>query len=176
MELASEQLIPQSRHVVWNALNDPEILKVCISGCELVERTDPNRFRIIVAAAIGPVRARFTGHLEISDVVPDSSYKLSFEGAAGVAGFAKGTAAVQLVDASADTLLTYSVQAKVGGKIAQVGSRLIDSVARKLAQEFFGSFNEKVARPAGTAPETRAPAPVGWWTRFWLRARRLLGR
>lgn len=147
MEMMGEQLIALPQQAVWDALNDPEILKQCIPGCQSVEKLSDNEFSMSMIAAVGPVKAKFSGRLTIVDPQPPDSYALAFEGTGGVAGFGKGTAEVSLTqDADNVTLLTYKATAAVGGKIAQIGSRLIDGVARKMADSFFAKFTAAVTR------------------------------
>lgn len=149
MEMSSSRIIPAPPSAVWAALNDPETLKQCVAGCERIEAAGPDQFEVTMAIKIGPVSARFKGKMSMSDIRPEHSYTLGFEGQGGVAGFAKGGAAVELVPAGDGTELRYQAQAQVGGKLAQLGSRLIDSSARKMADDFFNRF---VARfPAGPA-------------------------
>jgi carbon monoxide dehydrogenase subunit G len=154
MEMSSEQHIPAPRDDVWRALNDPEVLKRCIPGCESIEQESLDSFRITMLAAVGPVKARFNGKLAIQDSVPPKGYALAFEGSGGMAGFGKGTATVSLSEADGGTLLNYTANAQVSGKLAQVGSRLIDGVARKLAAEFFTRFNATFAPSAATTADT----------------------
>jgi carbon monoxide dehydrogenase subunit G len=157
MQMSNTRVVPAPRERVWQALNDPETLKACIPGCESFERTGDNAYRATVAAKVGPVSARFAGRLELADIDPPAGYTLKFEGQGGAAGFANGQANVSLASAPSDqTALTYAVKAQVGGKLAQIGSRLIDAAAAKLADDFFARFAEKVAPPA----EVAAPAPV----------------
>ena len=144
MEMTGERRIPASRQQVWDALNDPEILKQCIAGCEELEKTSDTAFSARVTSRVGPVTAKFTGKVELSDVDPPNGYTISGEGQGGVAGFAKGGAKVQLADDGEGTLLTYEANGTVGGKLAQIGSRLIDSTARKMADDFFDKFAEAV--------------------------------
>jgi carbon monoxide dehydrogenase subunit G len=168
MEMTGEQLIPVPQAEVWRALNDPEVLKACIAGCETIERISDTEYRVVMVASVGPVKAKFNGKLVLSDLSPPNSYSLSFEGSGGAAGFGKGGAQVSLKTEGAGTRLTYSAKASVGGKLAQVGSRLIDGVARKMADDFFTAFNEKLAGPA-VKPEGAAPAAgksgihPAWW-------------
>ncbi len=145
MEMSGEQLIPASQAATWAALNDPEILKACVPGCESIERTAENEYVVLMTARIGPVSAKFKGKLALSDLDPPNSYSLAFEGQGGVAGFGKGGAKVQLLPEGGNTKLTYQVKANVGGKLAQIGSRLVDAAAKKLSAEFFDAFNAKVA-------------------------------
>lgn len=150
MDMTGEQLIALPQQQVWEALNDPAILKDCVAGCDLLERVSDSEFKVGMTAAIGPVKAKFAGKLVLSDVVAPQSYALTFEGAGGVAGFAKGTATVTLSATEGGTRLAYSARAQVGGKLAQIGSRLIDGVARKMAEEFFTKFKARIqgAEPA----------------------------
>ena len=145
MEMSGEQLIPASQAATWAALNDPEILKACVPGCESIEKTAENEYVVLMTARIGPVSAKFKGKLALSDLDPPNSYSLAFEGQGGVAGFGKGGAKVQLLPEGGSTKLTYQVKANVGGKLAQIGSRLVDAAAKKLSEEFFNAFNAKVA-------------------------------
>jgi uncharacterized protein len=152
MEMTGEQVIPVGQQRVWEALNDPEILKACIPGCETIERVNDNEYKVAMTAAVGPVRAKFNGKLLLADLNPPNSYSLTFEGSGGAAGFGKGSAQVALspVDAAA-TKLAYSAKAQVGGKLAQVGARLIDGVAKKMADDFFAKFNATIAPPVAAA-------------------------
>ena len=140
MEMSSNRVISAPRHQVWEALNDPETLKRCIAGCDKIEATGDDRYDVAIAIKIGPVSAKFKGAMTLKDIVPDHSYLIDFEGQGGLAGFAKGSAAVQLVTVDEGTDLRYQAQAKVGGKLAQLGSRLIDSSAKKMADDFFKRF------------------------------------
>lgn len=162
MELTGEQLIPAPQAETWAALNDPEVLKSCVPGCESIERVSDTDFIIRMTARIGPVSAKFKGKLTISDLDPPNAYSLSFEGQGGPAGFGKGGAKVQLAADGHSTTLTYQVKANVGGKLAQIGSRLIDAAAGKLSNDFFTAFNERMASmhaPAAILEEHR-PEPV----------------
>jgi uncharacterized protein len=146
MEMAGEEIIPATQQQTWDALNDPEILKACVPGCESIEKTGENQYLVLMTARIGPVSAKFKGKLALSDLNPPNSYSIAFEGQGGVAGFGKGGATVQLApEAGGNTKLIYQVKANVGGKLAQIGSRLVDAAAKKLAVEFFNAFNAKVA-------------------------------
>ena len=157
MEMTGEFRIPASREAVWQALNDPEILKQCIPGCEEIEKTSDTEFAAKVTAKVGPVRAKFSGAVTLSDIDPPNGYRISGEGTGGPAGFAKGGAQVTLMEDGADTLLSYAVDATVGGKLAQIGSRLIDSTSKKMANDFFGNFAELVGGPTEAAePEIQA--------------------
>jgi carbon monoxide dehydrogenase subunit G len=159
MEMTGEQLIPLSQQRVWEALNDPEVLKLCIPGCESIEKVSDTEYKVAMTAAVGPVKARFTGKLLLADLNPPHSYSLSFEGSGGAAGFGKGGAQVTLTPEGPGTKLSYGAKATVGGKLAQVGSRLIDGVSKKMADDFFTKFNATVApAPAvPAAPARRAP-------------------
>ena len=156
MELKGQRHLAASRAATWQALNDPDMLRACIPGCESIERSADNEYRVVVAAALGPVKARFQGRILLEDVVAPESYTLRFEGQGGAAGFAKGAARVTLIEEGSGTVLGYTVDAQVGGRLAQVGNRLIDSAALKLADDFFAAFEKQVG---GAAPAVEgAPA------------------
>jgi uncharacterized protein len=140
MTMNGEVELPASREAVWAKLNDPEVLKACIPGCEEFETTDESGFRAVAKMKVGPVSARFKGKVTLSDLDPPNAYKISGEGEGGVAGFAKGGASVKLADKDGGTLLSYDVEAQIGGKLAQLGQRLINGAAKKLADEFFANF------------------------------------
>lgn len=162
MEITQTRLVPAAPERVWAALNDPEVLKACVPGCEAFERTGENAYRATVAAKVGPVAARFTGKLELADVVAPTGYTLKFEGQGGAAGFANGSARVSLAPADGgQTTLTYAVKAQVGGKLAQIGSRLIDGAAAKLADDFFARFAQTLAPAAEIATAAPAALPGG---------------
>jgi carbon monoxide dehydrogenase subunit G len=161
MEMTGEQLIPLPQQRVWEALNDPEILRACIPGCESIERVTDTEYKVAMTAAVGPVKAKFSGKLSLADLNPPESYALSFDGSGGAAGFGKGTAKVTLQPDGSGTRLAYSVNASVGGKLAQIGSRLIDGVARKMAEEFFVRFNQTVAPPATQASDAESDSETG---------------
>ena len=152
MEMTGDQLIPLAQNDVWRGLNDPEILKMCIAGCETVEKTAENEYRIALTASVGPVKAKFTGKLALSDLDPPNSYSIAFEGSGGAAGFAKGSAQVKLTSEGSATRLNYSAKANIGGKLAQIGSRLVDGVAQKMAGDFFVKFNKVMGESSGAAP------------------------
>jgi len=154
MEMSGEQLISAPQNAVWDALNAPEMLKACVPGCESIERTGENEFQVLMVARVGPVSAKFKGKLTLSDIKPPNSYSLAFEGQGGPAGFAKGGAHVRLEPAGDKTRLAYDVKASVGGKLAQIGSRLVDAAAKKVADDFFRNFNQKVGGPAADADAT----------------------
>jgi carbon monoxide dehydrogenase subunit G len=150
MKMTGERLLPVTPRQAWDALNDPAMLKDCIPGCESVTMTEPRHYELVMAAKIGPVSARFKGRLAQSDVVEPESYTIQFDGQGGAAGFGKGTAAVRLSPAEGGTRLDYDVTAQIGGKLAQIGSRLVDAAARKIAEEFFGNFEAKLRERVGT--------------------------
>lgn len=147
MDIQGEYRIAAPRETVWQALNDPDILRECIPGCETLEKTSDTEMKAEVTSKIGPVKAKFKGEVTLEDLHPPESYKIVGEGKGGVAGFAKGGADVHLAEDGAETVLTYSAKAQVGGKLAQLGSRLVESTARKMADDFFRVFAEKVGGP-----------------------------
>ena len=165
MELAGDRLITASLARTWEALNDPEVLRRSIPGCDSLERVGDNHFTAHLSLRIGPVSAKFTGEVRLKDVVPQRGYRIDFDGKGGVAGFGRGSANVNLTAEGSQTRLHYRANATVGGKIAQVGSRLVDATAAKLADDFFKRFeaivaeqpSEKVVAPATSAVE----APPG---------------
>lgn len=164
MDMTGAQVIPVPQADVWRGLNDPEILKACIPGCESIERVTETNYRIVLIAAVGPVKAKFSGELTLRDLNPPTSYSLIFEGAGGSAGFGKGNAQVSLSPNGSGTTLAYSAKAMVGGKLAQIGSRLIDSVAMKMADEFFTKFNEQMTPAiARTAPPATSSRVNPYW-------------
>jgi carbon monoxide dehydrogenase subunit G len=146
MEMTGEQLIPLPQAATWRALNDPAVLKDCIPGCESIERIADNAYEVVLTAKVGPVSAKFKGKMTLTDSDPPRAYTLAFEGQGGVAGFAKGQASVVLSPEGSGTRLAYTAKANVGGKLAQVGARLIDGVARQLAEKFFESFNKRASK------------------------------
>jgi carbon monoxide dehydrogenase subunit G len=154
MELHGDRLIPASLETTWAALNDPETLKACIAGCESLERTGDDAYTAVVALKIGPVSARFKGNLKMTNVQAPTSYTINFDGQGGVAGFGRGSADVRLApEGEAATRLSYAARAQVGGKMAQIGSRLIDATAAKITDDFFRAFEAYL--------QARAPQPVG---------------
>ena len=164
MELHGDRLIPASLDATWAALNDPEALKACIAGCESLERTGDDAYTAVVALKIGPVSARFKGNLKMSNVQAPTSYTINFDGQGGVAGFGRGSADVRLAAESAvATRLSYDARAQVGGKMAQIGSRLIDATAGKITDDFFKAFEAylraQAPQPAG-APAAAPAAPL----------------
>lgn len=145
MEMVGEQLIPLPQEATWQALNDTAVLMDCIPGCDSMEQISENEFQLVMTAKVGPVSAKFKGKMTLLDVKAPDSYTLQFEGQGGVAGFAKGTAEVSLAPEGDATRLSYGVKANIGGKLAQVGARLIDGVARKTAEQFFTAFNKRAS-------------------------------
>jgi carbon monoxide dehydrogenase subunit G len=167
MDMTGERRIPAPRQTVWDALNDTGILKASIPGCESLEKTGDNQMKAIAAVKLGPISARFNGAVTLSDIDAPNGYTISGEGQGGVAGFAKGGAKVSLSDDAGATLLKYEVNAQVGGKLAQLGARLIDATAKQMAEQFFTRFSDevqKLAPPeaplAEAAPPEVAPPPV----------------
>ena len=148
MEMTGEQLILLPQAATWAALNDPDVLKDCIPGCETITRTADDEYEVVMTAKVGPVSAKFKGKMTVSNADPPNAYTLLFEGQGGVAGFAKGEATVSLSPQESGTRLAYTAKATVGGKLAQVGARLIDGVAKQLAGKFFESFNKRVSAKA----------------------------
>lgn len=169
MDMTGEYRIPAPRARVWAALNDPEALRACIPGCEEVVKVSDTEFTAKVVAKVGPVKAKFSGKVTLSDIDPPNGYVITGEGSGGVAGFGKGGATVRLAEDGPDaTVLTYEAHASVGGKLAQIGSRLIDATARKLADQFFENFQEAMRGPvaavgeaAGNDGAERAEGPAG---------------
>ncbi len=146
MTMSGEVQLTAPREVVWSKLNDPAVLKACIPGCEELERTeDDSGFRAVAKIKVGPVSARFKGKVTLSDLDPPNGYKITGEGEGGVAGFAKGGAVVALTDKDGGTLLTYNVEANIGGKLAQLGQRLVNGAAKKVADDFFANFVKAVS-------------------------------
>ncbi len=155
MEMQASRTLAVSQQQAWEALNDPEVLKLCIPGCDKVEPTGENQYAVAMALKIGPVSAKFAGKITLSDIVPPESYTIAFDGSGGVAGFGKGSARVKLVPLPADAShavgqdnceLHYTVHATVGGKIAQLGQRLIDGAAKTMAEDFFKRFDNEMQR------------------------------
>jgi hypothetical protein len=180
MDLSSQQPLPVTQQQAWAALNDVELLKQSIPGCESFTPAGENSYELLVAAAVGPVKARFKSKLQLLDVVAPQSYTMQFDGQGGPAGFGKGTAKVNLVAADdGTTVLHYTVNAQVGGKIAQIGSRLVDMAAQKMAQDFFANFTrvvvEKYPPPQAPAAAPAPAAPKGLFARLVAFLRRLFG-
>jgi carbon monoxide dehydrogenase subunit G len=162
MELEASRDLPADRDTVWRALNDPEVLRRCIPGCDSLERGEDGSLAAKVVAKVGPVSAKFAGTVTLHDLVPPESYRLAFQGQGGAAGFAKGEAWVRLdVAEGGGTTMHYRSKASVGGKLAQVGARLVDASARKLADDFFERFATEVAVPAAAPAAAPAEAPAG---------------
>ena len=154
MTMTGDYVLPADRQTVWNALNDAEILKACIPGCESFEKVGDNQYAAVALAKVGPVKARFKGQVALLELDPPNGYRIAGEGQGGVAGFAKGGAVVRLEDAEGGTRLSYDVEAQIGGKLAQIGQRLINSAAKKIADDFFARFAKAVN------PNTEVPAPA----------------
>jgi carbon monoxide dehydrogenase subunit G len=160
MELQGERLIPASVDKTWASLNDPEVLKACIAGCESLERTGDDKMTAVVALKVGPVSARFKGNIAMTNIDAPNGYTINFDGQGGVAGFGKGSADVALTSQSPEqTLLKYTARATVGGKMAQIGSRLVDATAGKLTEDFFKAFEAHLQASAVPA-ESAAGAPM----------------
>ena len=155
MKMTGEETIPVPRATVWRALNDPEVLRQCIPGCESITKSSDTEMEAVVVAKVGPVKARFTGNVELSDLDPPNGYRISGEGKGGLAGFASGGADIKLTDAPEGTLLSYDVDAKIGGKLAMLGSRLIDGYARSMAEQFFAKFAEVAGSMKDIAPPVK---------------------
>jgi uncharacterized protein len=182
MELKGERTLPSDQATAWSALTDVEVLKGCIPGCESIAALDANRYEIAMTAAIGPVKSRFKGTLEMADIDAPNRYTLKFDGSGGAAGFARGEARVELAPLAAQqTRLSYVANAHVGGRLAQVGSRLIDAAAGATADKFFEAFGAHLAAraaPAGAAPGEVGPPPAAGfslWSLFVAFLRRLFG-
>jgi uncharacterized protein len=161
MTMTGEVTLPAERPKVWELLNDPETLKSAIPGCQSLEKTDENGFAAVVKMKIGPVSATFKGKVDLSDIVPLVGYTIKGEGEGGIAGFAKGGAKISLADAPGGTLLRYDVDATVGGKIAQLGSRLIDGVAKNMADKFFANFVAAATGGIAQVGEADSATPSG---------------
>jgi uncharacterized protein len=166
MQMSDSQRIAAPQSQVWAALNDPEILKQCIPGCQSLDMTTPNDMTATVVIKVGPIKATFNGKVTLSDLDPPNSYRIQGEGSGGIAGFASGGASVQLEAESADvTILHYDVDAQIGGKLAQLGGRLIDATSKKLAAEFFTAFATRVASPPD-ASAVNEPVKTPWLNRL----------
>ena len=162
MDMTGKYRIPASKQAVWDAMNDPEVLKASIPGCDSVEKISDTELKAKVTLKIGPVKAKFAGDVKLSDMDPPNGYTISGKGKGGAAGFGSGSATVSMTEDGGETILTYSAKASVGGKIAQVGQRLIDSTSKKLVDEFFANFVEHLAATGVStsgAPASDAPAP-----------------
>ena len=158
MDMQGSRQLAVTQQQAWDALNDPAVLKACIPGCDKVEPTGENQYAIGMSVKVGPVAAKFAGKISLSDIVPPKSYSINFEGQGGAAGFGKGNSAVTLIPNDAGCLLDYTVHASVGGKIAQLGQRLIDGVAKSMAEDFFKRFDQamQTAYPAAYAVQADA--------------------
>ncbi len=182
MELKGERLLVADRATAWAALNDTEILKNCVPGCESITATGENQFEIAMTAAVGPVKARFKGKLALADIDAPNAYTMKFDATGGQAGFARGEARVTLAELSTQqTRLNYVANAQVGGKLAQVGSRLIDAAAGATADKFFEAFSAQLAArtapdAAGAAAGPAAPAKIGFFSLLIAFLKRLFGR
>ncbi|MFM9878821.1 MAG: SRPBCC family protein [Burkholderiaceae bacterium] len=179
MEMQASRMLNVTPQQAWDALNDPAVLKVCVPGCDKLELVEENKYAVGMALKIGPVSAKFSGKIALQDIKPPNSYTLKFEGQGGVAGFGKGTAQVSLLPQPTGCELAYSVQAQVGGKVAQLGQRLIDGAAKSMAEDFFKRFDEEMQRlypapapalmpgaqatPAHAAGATGVQVPVWAW-------------
>ncbi len=162
MDMKGEHRIPASRQAVWDALNDPEVLKASIPGCESVEKVSDTEFTAKVTMAVGPVKARFTGQVKLTDIDAPNGYTITGKGSGGAAGFGEGNAQVTLVEDGDETVLSYIARASVGGKLAQIGQRLIDATAKKMANEFFTGFVAHleeigIAAPAAATGDAAEP-------------------
>lgn len=160
MDIAGEYRIPVAREAVWTALNDPEVLARCIPGCKDLEQASPDEMKAKVALKIGPVSATFAGTVRLEDVRPPEGYTLVGQGNGGMAGFAKGRAVVSLAEQGAETVLTYTAKAEIGGKIATLGGRLMQSTSRKLADEFFGKFAAEFGRVDNPSVQDQVAEPL----------------
>ena len=158
MQQSGEYRIAATAEAVWRALNDPAVLARCIDGCESLTAAGPDAFTAVVKARIGPLSATFSGEVKLADLNPPTSYTLMVSAKGGAAGFGKGTAKVSLTETGGETLLRYEVDGNVGGKLAQVGQRLIDGAARKMADDFFARFGDIVAPPAPEPAAAEASA------------------
>lgn len=161
MEMKGQNLIPETRETVWRALNDPDILRSCVPGCQSLEKTSDTEMEAVAAIKVGPVSAKFSGKISLSELNAPISYRITGEGQGGIAGFAKGSAFVALDEVDGGTLLKYSVEAQIGGKLAQLGGRLIDATARKMSEAFFDKFATEIRRQyhgEGAAPARPAGA------------------
>jgi len=160
MDMNGEYRIPAPQQAVWDALNDPDILREAIPGCETLNKLSDTEMEAAATAKVGPVKAKFKGKINLSDIDAPNSYTLTGEGKGGAAGFAKGSAKVSLSTEGSDTLLRYDVQATVGGKLAQIGQRLIDAAAKKMSDEFFTKFSEQLGGSKVEEPEPTIPQPA----------------
>lgn len=168
MEMSGQKLIPETRETVWKALNDPEILRNCVPGCQTLHKTSETEMEATASIRVGPVSAKFGGKISLSELNPPESYRITGEGQGGVAGFAKGSAFISLDEVEGGTMLNYRVDAQVGGKLAQLGGRLIDATAKKMSEAFFEKFAAEIRRQyhaegssaQATAPQSSSPQPA----------------
>ncbi|ROZ75765.1 CoxG family protein [Ramlibacter sp. WS9] len=172
MELVGERLIPAPISATWQSLNDPEVLKSCIAGCDSLEWMQPDTLVAVLVARIGPISARFKGTLKLSNLLPPHSYVVTFEGQGGIAGFGKGSANVSLTEEGHQTLLRYDARAQVGGRLAQVGSRLVDAAAAKVTEDFFSAFENRLRLATTEATSGHEPAVAGR-THAWATSRQV---
>ena len=170
MEMQGSRQLAVTQQQAWEAINDPQVLQACIPGCESMQADGPDRYTVVMAVRIGPVAARFNGKVALSDVQAPQSCTIAFDGQGGAAGFGMGSAKVRLSPLDTGCLLAYEATAQVGGKIAQVGQRLVDGVARSMAEDFFRRFDEEMGRrhpgqaePAGAAAVERRGMPAWGW-------------
>ena len=174
MQLTNTQTLPVGQAQAWEALNDISLLQSAIPGCESITASGPNQYEVQITAAVGPVKAKFKGKLKLDNIQPPTSYTLQFEGQGGPAGHGKGSADIRLEAISASvTVLHYNAQASVGGKLAQIGSRLVDMAAQKMATDFFETFNTKLQERYGVAAPVVAVAPAGLLARLMAWVKRL---
>ena len=167
MDMQGSRQLAVTQQQAWEALNDPEVLKVCIPGCDSIEATGEGAYALTNAIKVGPVSAKFKGNLQLTDIQAPDSYTINFEGNGGAAGFGKGSAKVNLVPNDAGCELGYTVNASVGGKVAQVGQRLIDGVAKSMAESFFKRFDEEMNRRHGPPPDEAAAEEPGKLKKMW---------
>ncbi|MGH8116326.1 MAG: CoxG family protein [Rhodanobacteraceae bacterium] len=176
MDMQGSRRLTVTQQQAWDALNDPAVLKACIPGCESIEPSGDNAYAIVNAIRVGPVAAKFKGSIQLTDIVAPDRYTLNFDGKGGAAGFGKGSARVALTPQGEGCELTYAASATVGGRIAQVGQRLIDGVAKSMAESFFKRFDEEMQRlHPSTAAAPATPPTAGVFSRFWQWLRRLFG-
>ena len=174
MDMQASHQLAVTQQQAWDALNDPQVLKACIPGCDKIDATEPDHYAVGVAVKIGPVSARFNGKIKLSDVHAPNSYTIGFDGQGGAAGFGKGTAKVALAPNESGCVLSYTVHAQVGGKIAQLGQRLVDGAAKGMAEDFFSRFDAEMQRqyppavPAAPAAQTVAVPRAGAAVPSWL--------
>ena len=182
MELKGERMLPADRDTAWKALNEVEVLKRCVPGCESITPIGENEYEVVMTAAIGPVKSRFKGKMQLADIQPPRAYTLKFDGSGGAAGFARGEAKVELIEVSPQqTKLVYVANAQVGGKLAQVGSRLIDAASGAMADKFFEAFAAQLAgRVSPLIDDAQLPpalpqATIGFWSLLKAFLKRLFG-